>query len=82
MTRIAKLYEQLLAGRPISFAALERLAIAFGFAHDRTKGSHKIYWHPDFGQRLNFQRKGKSSKRYQREQFLDIIEEQGLSLED
>jgi predicted RNA binding protein YcfA (HicA-like mRNA interferase family) len=82
MTRIAKLYEQLLAGRPISFAELERLALAFGFAHDRTKGSHKIYKHPDFGQRLNIQRVGKTSKRYQREQFLDIIEEQGLSLED
>jgi predicted RNA binding protein YcfA (HicA-like mRNA interferase family) len=82
MTRISKLYEQLLAGRPISFAELERLALAFGFVHDRTKGSHKIYRHPDFGQRLNFQRKGKSSQRYQRKQFLDIIEEQGLSLED
>ena len=82
MTRIAKLYEQLLSGRPISFAELERLAIAFGFAHDRTKGSHKIYKHPDFGQRLNIQSKGKCAKRYQREQFLDIIEEQGLSLED
>jgi len=82
MTRIAKLYEQLLSGRPISFAELERLAIAFGFAHDRTKGSHKIYKHPDFGQRLNIQPKGKYAKPYQVRQFLDIIEEQGLSLED
>jgi predicted RNA binding protein YcfA (HicA-like mRNA interferase family) len=82
MTRIAKLYDQLTEGRPISFAEFERLLLAFGFKLDRTKGSHKIFKHPNFGQRVNVQPKGKLAKPYQVRQFLDIIEENGLSLED
>jgi predicted RNA binding protein YcfA (HicA-like mRNA interferase family) len=82
MTRIAKPYDQLIEGRPISFAEFERLLHAFGFKLDRTKGSHKIFKHPNFGQRVNAQPKGKFAKPYQVRQFLDIIEENGLSLED
>jgi predicted RNA binding protein YcfA (HicA-like mRNA interferase family) len=82
MTRIAKLYDQLLAGRPISFAEFERLLRAFGFVLDRTKGSHQIFMQPGVGQHVNAQPKGKYAKPYQVRQFLDIVEESGLSLED
>ena len=82
MTRIAKLYEQLLSGRPISFAELERLLRAFGFELDRTTGSHRIFRRAGIGQRVNIQPQGKHAKPYQVRQFLDIIEKYGLTMEE
>lgn len=50
-----KVYEKILSGsRNIRFEDLCRLAVAFGFRHDRTSGSHRIFRHPA-GLMVNFQ---------------------------
>jgi len=84
MTQIAKLYAQLLANPKLSlsFRDFLRLVAAFGFTHLRTKGSHQAWAHPDCPRLLILQPKGKDAKRYQVQQFLDIIEEFGLQLEE
>lgn len=82
MTRITNFYEQLLSGRPISFAELERLLHAFGFTLDRTNGSHRIFRRAGIDPRVNIQPKGKHAKPYQVRQFLDIIEKYGLTMEE
>jgi hypothetical protein len=49
---------------------------------DRTSGSHRIFRHP-MGLMLNLQpdRNGQA-KRYQLRQLLDLVEENGLTLDD
>ncbi len=48
MTKLGKLYEQLLDNPStiIGFRDFERLLEAFGWEHKRTKGSHRTYVHP------------------------------------
>jgi predicted RNA binding protein YcfA (HicA-like mRNA interferase family) len=47
MTQIGKLYAKLVARRPLSFAELQKLIVAFGFKLDRIAGSHHIYSRSD-----------------------------------
>lgn len=49
MTRIDKLYAQLLQStdRTVAFRDFLALIEAFGFSHQRTKGSHRSYANPD-----------------------------------
>ena len=78
-----KIYEKILSGsRNIRFEDLCRLAVAFGFRHDRTSGSHRIFRHPA-GLMANFQpdRNGQA-KFYQVRQLLELVEENGLTLGD
>lgn len=82
MTRIGKLQEKMLRGGPLTFAEFERLLAAYGFVLDRVRGSHHIFKHPGIMDRINAQPDGKSAKPYQVRQFIDIIEANGLSLED
>jgi HicA toxin of bacterial toxin-antitoxin, len=82
MTRIAKLYAKILSGGEPSFAELCRLAEAFGFVLKRISGSHHIYQHPNVPSNLNLQPKGKGTKLYQVTQLLDMIDANGLTLED
>lgn len=61
------------------FADLCKLAEAHGWVFDRQKGSHQIYFNPDFpetmGSTMNFQpSKDGSAKRTQIDQLLDAIE--------
>jgi predicted RNA binding protein YcfA (HicA-like mRNA interferase family) len=82
MTRIAKLYDQLVLNRKqLSFAEFQRLIEAFGYRLDRIKGSHHTYRHPGIGQRMQIQPNGKEAKDYQVEQFLAIVRQRGLSLD-
>jgi predicted RNA binding protein YcfA (HicA-like mRNA interferase family) len=82
MTRIAKLYDQLVLNRKqLSFAEFQRLIEAFGYRLDRIKGSHHTYRHPGIGQRMQIQPNGKEAKDYQVEQFLAIVRHRGLSLD-
>lgn len=83
MTQIAKLYARLLANPKLalSFRDFIALVAAFGFTHSRTKGSHQSWVHPGCPRLLVLQPKGKDAKRYQVQQFLDMIEEHGLKLE-
>ena len=83
MVKSSKLYEKL-ARSPsqiISFADFDRLLRAFGFVHDRTVGSHRQYVHMRVPRSLPVQPTGKDAKRYQVREFLDMIEEFGLSIE-
>jgi predicted RNA binding protein YcfA (HicA-like mRNA interferase family) len=82
MTRIAKLYQQLLDGRRVSFSEFQRLLEAFGFRLDRVRGSHHTYHHAHTGERLVIQPQGKDAKAYQVQQFLDKIERHRLELDD
>ena len=83
MTRIAKLYERLLANPKlsISFRDFEKLLRAFGFEQDRTKGSHVIWVHPKVPRPLPVQPEGKDAKRYHVREFLELVEEHGLYIE-
>jgi predicted RNA binding protein YcfA (HicA-like mRNA interferase family) len=83
MTRISKLYAQLLANprSPISFRDFEKLLKAFGFEHVRTKGSHRVYVHPKFARPLPVQPSDKEAKAYQVREFLELVEEHGLYIE-
>ena len=80
MTRIAKLYAQLLANhrQAIAFRDFERLLVAFGFDHARTTGSHCQYVHPKLPRPFPVQPDGKDAKRYQVREFLELIEEYSL----
>lgn len=84
MTRIAKLYAGVSAnpGAVISFREFERLLAAFGFALERTSGSHRQYVHYRVPRPLPIQPDGKDAKRYQVREFLDMIAEYGLMMDE
>lgn len=78
-----KLLEKVLSGsKNIQFDEIVSLIEAFGFRLARVSGSHHIFKHPDVPNLLNIQnRKGKVQP-YQIRQFLAIIEENNLTLEE
>ncbi len=84
MTKPAKLYAMLLQStdRSVDFRDFIAMIEAFGFAHVRTKGSHRSYVHSACNALLVVQPKGKDAKRYQVREFLGIVEENGLILDD
>jgi predicted RNA binding protein YcfA (HicA-like mRNA interferase family) len=84
MTRTSKLYAWLLANRngTLPFRDLERLLAAFGFQHARTIGSHRQYIHRSVPRPFPIQPSGKDAKRYQVDQFLDMVEEYDLSIDE
>ena len=83
MTRIDKLYAKLLANprSSMSFRDFEKLLRAFGFEHDRTKGSHAIWVHPKVTRPFPVQPTGKDAKIYQIREFLELVEEHGLYIQ-
>lgn len=83
MTKPSKLYALLMqtSARQVSFRDFIALIEAFGFTHARSKGSHQSFVHPDSAQLLVIQPKGKDAMPYQVRQFLDMVEEYGLTLE-
>jgi predicted RNA binding protein YcfA (HicA-like mRNA interferase family) len=67
----------------VSFADFERLVFAFGFMKDRQNGSHRIYKHSiHLDARLNFQPIDGQVKPYQIKQFLKLVEEYNLQLDE
>lgn len=62
----------------ISFRDFERLLLAFGFVHKRTRGSHKSYRHPRIAEVLTVQPDGKDAEPYQVRRFMDMVAEFGL----
>lgn len=65
------------------FGDLVRLAVALGFVHDRTRGSHQIYIHAKIPQaQLNLQPDGGQAKPYQVKQLLKLVEEYNLQLDE
>ena len=64
--RPRKTWEAILSGRrTVPFESFERLLVAFGFEHRRTRGSHHIFWHPRASRPLSIQSKGGEAKPYQ-----------------
>ena len=78
-----KLLLKLLSGsKNIRFADMMQLAQAFGFRLDRISGSHHIMLHPDVPQPLNIQEVHGQAKSYQIRQFLKLVEQYDLTMED
>jgi predicted RNA binding protein YcfA (HicA-like mRNA interferase family) len=84
MIKPTKLYAQLLTSRSrtLPFRDFERLLRAFGFEHDRTRGSHQVWTHPAINLPLSIQPSDKDAKRYQIEQFLELVEQHGLYMSE
>ena len=83
MIKPSKLYARLLASRTsMRFRDFQRVLEAFGFTLDRINGSHHQYRHPLASRPLSIQSKGNMAKPYQIDQFLDMVEEFSLTLED
>jgi predicted RNA binding protein YcfA (HicA-like mRNA interferase family) len=78
-----KLLEKILAGSlNVSFADMCRLVEAFGFQLSRVSGSHHIFTRPKMPELVNLQEVGGKAKPYQIRQFLKLVEEYNLRLED
>ncbi len=84
MPKLSKLFQNLLAGRTqaIRFREFQRLLEAFGFRLARIKGSHHVYGHELAERPMIVQPNGKDAKGYQVQQFLDMIEQLGLKMDD
>lgn len=78
-----KLLERILAGsRNVSFNDMVTLVEAFGFRLSRVKGSHHIFVHQQARELVNLQNVDGKAKPYQICQFLRLIEEYNLQLEE
>jgi predicted RNA binding protein YcfA (HicA-like mRNA interferase family) len=84
MTKKQKLLRKLLSGsKNIRFDEFVSLLLAFGFELKRISGSHQIYKHPQAPHLLSLQPdQNKQAKQYQIRQFLKLIEEYNLNLEN
>jgi predicted RNA binding protein YcfA (HicA-like mRNA interferase family) len=79
-----KVLVKVLSGsKNVRFGDFVTLLEAFGFELKRIKGSHHIFKHPDVPELLSVQPSGKQqAKPYQMRQFLKMIEEHNLKIED
>jgi predicted RNA binding protein YcfA (HicA-like mRNA interferase family) len=67
----------------LHFDDLVALVLAFGFAHKRTSGSHRIFKHPVVADLLSLQpTKDNKAKPYQIKQLLALVEAYNLKLGD
>ena len=84
MANVEKLYDLLVAGRAgvLSYRDFEALLRAFGFVAVRQKGSHQSYKHPKAQRMMVIQPRGRDAKDYQVRQFLDMVQEYGLKIDD
>ena len=72
----------LLGSKNIRFNDFVGLVEAFGFRLSRTSGSHHIFTHPDVQELVNIQNANGQAKPYQMRQFLKLVEQYNLKLED
>lgn len=80
---LQKLLERVVSGsKNIRFNDFVKLVEAFGFALSRVRGSHHIFEHPDIPEILNLQNSKGQVKPYQIRQFLQLVEQYNLKLED
>jgi len=78
-----KILEKALAGsKNIRFNDMVTLVEAFGFRLSRTSGSHHIFIHPQVRELVNLQNVDGQAKPYQIRQFLRLVEQYNLKLED
>jgi len=83
MANPAKLYAALQENSTqiIAFRDFERLLVAFGFEHRRTRGSHKTYRHPQIPETLTIQPAGKDAEPYQVRRFMDMVAEHNMEID-
>jgi len=78
-----RLLQRILRGsKNIRFNDFVGLIEAFGFRLSRTSGSHHIFTHPDVRELVNIQNANGQAKPYQIRQFLKLVEQYNLQLED
>jgi predicted RNA binding protein YcfA (HicA-like mRNA interferase family) len=78
-----KLLKKILAGsKNIRFNDFVKLVEGFGFRLSRIRGSHHIFEHPDVQEIVNLQNSKGQVKPYQIRQFLQLVEQYDLELED
>ncbi len=83
MVKPAKLFQRLLQGsRNLSFRDFQHLLEAFGFRLMRVSGSHHVYGRAGLDRPLIVQPNRKDAKAYQVQQFLDMVEAYGLSMDE
>jgi hypothetical protein len=82
-SRRQELWDRLAAGdmRNVGFTEFCRLVEAFGFGLRRISGSHHIYTHAKLPRPLSLQPRQGEVKPYQISQFIDMVEEYGLTME-
>ncbi|MCL4262329.1 MAG: type II toxin-antitoxin system HicA family toxin [Anaerolineae bacterium] len=78
-----KLLEKILSGsKNVRFNDFVRLVEAFGFELARVNGSHHIFEHPNVPEVLSLQNHKGQAKPYQIRQFLQLVEQYNLELEE
>mgnify|MGYP003394637344 CR=1 FL=1 len=78
-----KLLEKLLRGsKNVRFDELVAVVEAFGFHLSRVNGSHHIFTHPQIPELVNLQNQKGKAKPYQVRQFLTLVEQYNLQLEE
>ncbi len=84
MTKKQKLFEKILSGsKNVRFEDFVTLLLAFGFELDRARGSHQVFKHPKTPELLSVQpTQNGQAKPYQVRQFLSLIEEYDLKMEN
>ncbi|MGL5873652.1 MAG: type II toxin-antitoxin system HicA family toxin [Xenococcaceae cyanobacterium] len=83
MTKKQKLFQKILSGsKNIQFDELTTIVEAFGFSRSRVNGSHHIFVNPHIPEFLNLQNRNGKAIPYQIKQFLKLVEEYSLSMED
>jgi predicted RNA binding protein YcfA (HicA-like mRNA interferase family) len=83
MSKKQKILKQILSGsKNISFNDIVTVVESFGFTLSRVNGSHHIFVHPKIPELVNLQNAKGKAKTYQIRQFLTIVEQYNLSLED
>lgn len=66
----------------VSFGDMVNLIEGFGFQLVHVSGSHHIFSHPDIRELVNLQSVRGEAKPYQIRQFLRLVEQYNLPLED
>lgn len=78
-----KLLEKLLRGsKNVRFDELGAVVEAFGFHLSRVNGSHHIFTHSQIPELVNLQNQRGKAKPYQVRQFLTLVEQYNLQLEE
>ena len=78
-----RLLEKALSGsKNIAFRDMISLVESFGFHLSRIRGSHFIFAHPQIPELVNLQEKNGKAKPYQVREFLQLVEQYHLELED
>jgi len=83
MTKKHKLLSKILNNQKnVSFDDIVTLIEAFGFYRSRVGGSNHVFEHPDIPELVNLQNQKDQAKSYQIRQFLALLEQYNLTLED